>query len=373
MNVTIVTDRWDENGGGREQYLAELAAFLVRHGRAVDVFCHRVSGRPPDVTNLRVFDGLRVLAEVALNRAVACRHAENPGRPILAAQPVIGATHYQLHSGLVMESLAAERESFGGGLRQALFWPATWATPRRRRLLRRESRMLLASRGPRLMVFSARLADTLIRSFGVSPERVRVARQGVDLDRFHPPPDLSLASGPLRLLFVARNSLLKGFRATVAAFGEVAANGIAVQLTVAGGHADRRFGPMARHSGPGDAVRFVGRLGRDDLANLYRQSHILVHPSFHDPFPRVVLEALACGCAVVATRRCGTSELMTDGLEGALTDDPADVRSIVVAIRSLAAPDRLLEARRAAWGLAAHYPFDAHAEQVEDWLTEGLG
>ena len=72
------------------------------------------------------------------------------------------------------------------------------------------------------------------------------------------------------------------------------------------------------------AAIFVGPVG-DPVAD-YAAADALVLPSFYDPFGLVVLEAAACGLPVVTSRSTGASELLSDGLDGYVLDDPADDR-----------------------------------------------
>jgi glycosyltransferase involved in cell wall biosynthesis len=65
-----------------------------------------------------------------------------------------------------------------------------------------------------------------------------------------------------------------------------------------------------------ERVRFVGR--RNNVANILRASYCLALPSRWEGMPNVVLEAMAAGLPVIATRVEGTSELIVDGETGLL-------------------------------------------------------
>jgi glycosyltransferase involved in cell wall biosynthesis len=65
-----------------------------------------------------------------------------------------------------------------------------------------------------------------------------------------------------------------------------------------------------------ERVHFAGR--RSDVANIMRAATCLALPSRWEGMPNVVLEAMAAGLPVVATRVEGTSELITDGETGML-------------------------------------------------------
>jgi glycosyltransferase involved in cell wall biosynthesis len=100
--------------------------------------------------------------------------------------------------------------------------------------------------------------------------------------------------------------------------------------------------------GVDDAVHFVG--WRDDIASVYRAADVAILPSLHEPFGRVVVEAMAFEVPVVATSNGGPAEVLHDGIDGlleaprrpdewarrieGLLADPGARRSVVEAART---------------------------------------
>jgi glycosyltransferase involved in cell wall biosynthesis len=75
---------------------------------------------------------------------------------------------------------------------------------------------------------------------------------------------------------------------------------------------------------------------RDDVARWLEGADVVVHASrIPEPFGQVVVEGMAAGAAVVATRGGGPSELVRDGVDGLLVA-PDDVASMAAALRRLA-------------------------------------
>jgi glycosyltransferase involved in cell wall biosynthesis len=355
MNLLLATDRWDETGGGRERYLGELRASLTRRGSSITVMTREaVGGR-----------GLR--------QGIDRFRRSHPASLVLAASPLSGATHYQLHSGVHAAAYAAESEAYESALRRLCFGPALRLNIRRSRLLRAEARVLDASSGTRLMTFSAHSRDELQRLFGVSRDRIAVARPGVDLDVFRPPSAATAARssrpGEVRLLFAGHNFVLKGLRWALEAQAHARRQGIDARMVVAGRGPIRSFAAIARRLTIEPHVQFAGAVTRDALARLYRDSDLLIHPTFYDPFPRVIVEALASGVPVVTTRICGGAELITPGQNGFVVGDPRQVDAFADAIVSVADPGR-----RAAMGAIAadtgrRFDFETHVEDVANWLA----
>ena len=76
-------------------------------------------------------------------------------------------------------------------------------------------------------------------------------------------------------------------------------------------------------------VEVIGFIGRDELAQHFRLSSLLVLPTFEDNCPMVILEAMAAGLPVAASRVGGVPDLITPEKDGLMFDphDPADMRA----------------------------------------------
>lgn len=131
---------------------------------------------------------------------------------------------------------------------------------------------------------------------GFPRERLFVSPLGVDFQRFRPSPR---PPGPPRLLFVGSWSFQKG--------ADVLARAVRKrpdwQLTHVGMKGDIDFPP------PGSRFRSVGHQDHTRLAALMAEHHVLVLPSRQDGFGMVLLEALAAGLPVVASRMTGGPDI----------------------------------------------------------------
>ena len=372
-DLVIVTDDWDPEGGGRERYVAELASWLGGSGMHVLVLCRRSRGVPAAVVTVQAVRGPTMLAEPRLSRELSRLRRRFPGIPVLTTRPQVEATHYQLHSGIQREGLEAERRSYRSWLRRALFWPTLRLNPSRLRRLAAERGVLSGGSRVRLMAFTHATAAKLVAGLGVDRRRVSICPLGIDLERFHAPVVESRdAPGPparaLRTVFVGHNFALKGLRQAIEAVARGRARGLAVDLTVVGSCRDSGWRRLADRLGAAGHVHFAGALPQAELARLYRESDVLLHPTYFDAFARVMLEALASGCAVVATRACEAAELLQGEAAGIVIDDPEDVQAITDALEGLCVAGRLATMRPAAVSLARRFPFRGHAEAVRAWL-----
>jgi glycosyltransferase involved in cell wall biosynthesis len=112
-----------------------------------------------------------------------------------------------------------------------------------------------------------------------------------------------------------------------------ATRGLGVELRIVGG---RGWGSVDVES---DGVQWLGEVGDDELAALYRGARCLAYPSLYEGFGIPILEAMACGTPVVTSRGTGTEEV-AGGC--AVLVDPRDVHGIAAGIEQAAAQrDRL--------------------------------
>jgi glycogen(starch) synthase len=112
------------------------------------------------------------------------------------------------------------------------------------------------------------------------------------------------------LVFLGRLVSDKGVDVLLDALGLLATRGLRPGLTVVGdGPEAPRLRGQADRLGVGGQVEFLGTRTGEELVRLLNRHRILVVPSRYDePFGIVALEGIACGCAIVASRRGGLPE-----------------------------------------------------------------
>ena len=76
---------------------------------------------------------------------------------------------------------------------------------------------------------------------------------------------------------------------------------------------------MAEEYGINGRIRFAGWLSSEQLKEQYAAANVFLFPSRHEGMPNAVLEAMASGLPVVATRIAGNEELVVDGETGSLS------------------------------------------------------
>lgn len=116
---------------------------------------------------------------------------------------------------------------------------------------------------------------------------------------------------------------LKAYDVLLRALGQIAASGRRFELLIAGDGPERsRLELLADQLGIRQQVSFLGAV--DNVPELLASAHLLVHPSRSEGLSNTILEAMAEGLPVIATRVGGTPEIVSDGETGLLVspDEP---------------------------------------------------
>ncbi len=167
---------------------------------------------------------------------------------------------------------------------------------------------------------SRAVADFSIARAGLLPKKIVVICNGVDVARFSTarPADLSqfgISPGSQVLLTVGRLDRQKGLDDLVEAAALVVPKYPRAHFLMVGeGSERRRIELLICETGLADRVHLAG--WRPDIPELLAASYALVLSSHWEGLPNVILEAMAAGLPVVATRVEGTSELVNEGLTG---------------------------------------------------------
>ena len=101
---------------------------------------------------------------------------------------------------------------------------------------------------------------------------------------------------------------------------------------------------------------------RSDVEWYYAAADIYVGPSLEDAFALPPLEAMACGVPVVVSRQAGVSEVLTDGVDGLILEDPTDSGQLALFIeRLISEPESFGQLGSAAARTAYKYTWDENA------------
>jgi len=210
-------------------------------------------------------------------------------------------------------------------------------------------RFVLGRRNSRLIVQNRDDHDLLVGRGFVAPGRVTVIRgSGIDTDHYTPSPEP--ADGPVTVTYVGRMLEDKGVPALIEAHRLLRARGLAARLLLVGIPDPENPTTVSeatlRAWGREPGVEWRG--GVADVRPVWAESHIAVLPSRREGLPKSLLEAAACGRALVATDVPGCREIARAGVN-ALLVPPDDPGALAGALETLIR-DGSLRARFAAAG-----------------------
>lgn len=165
-----------------------------------------------------------------------------------------------------------------------------------------------------------------------------------------------------RLLYVGRLAATKGLPILLESLASLRSEYPDLVLTVVGDGPDRAVvEEQTTRLGLGQNVRFLGYRSQDEVCDEMGATDVFVLPSFAEGVPVVLMEALATGLPVVATRIAGIGELVEDGVSGYLVS-PGDPISLAERLRRLV-EDPALRSRFGAAGRAkVEKDFDVNRE-----------
>lgn len=201
-----------------------------------------------------------------------------------------------------------------------------------------------AFRGCESMVVSRQQLRGTARSSLTSLEQVHVVPNGVDLTLFHPGDrakarrTVGIADGFL-LTAVGRLNREKGFDVGLRALARIAPDYPDARLVVVGGGEERAgLETLAHRLGIADRTELVGPQSHERVADYLMASDIFLFPTRRDEAgPLVLLQAMACGLPVVASRIGGITEVVEapDGGRTGLLVRPGSIAELEAALRKL--------------------------------------
>lgn len=209
------------------------------------------------------------------------------------------------------------------------------ADPHGRNLLRRRVRRLLAPLVTEFVTVSRDLARWLIEEVGIPGRKVTHLCNGVDTRRFLPGDRdaarraLGVPDGLALVGTVGRLDPVKDHAGLIRAFTEELGQRPAILVVAGDGPAGPHLAELVRARGAGSRIRLLGE--RDDIPLVLRALDLFVLPSVGEGISNAILEAMATGLPVVATRVGGNSELVADGLTGRLIE-PGSTAALAEAI-----------------------------------------
>ena len=381
MRLALTYHRVDPSRGGAETYVVDLCNRLIQAGHRVSLFANdwRADALPPGLTTHRVpgagLTKWERLWNFASNSEQALKTAEADFDCTIG---FINTWHQDVlipQGGVHDASLEANSKRFPPGWRRQSYILGKRANPKRWIYAAIEARQYDPARRTRVVAVSQMVQGHLERFRGVDRNRVDVIPNAIDAGRLavDSPPStraefrakFGLGPDDLVALFVGHNYALKGLAPLLQALAHRTRRDPGrrpVHLVACGGRDVSRYRTLAADLGLSATVHLAGF--QPDIRPPFWASDFFVLPTYYDPCSLVVFEALACGLPVITTACNGAGELITEGREGFVINNPDARAHLADAIdRMTDDRDRAAMSARAA-ALGREQSLDRHVARL---------
>ncbi|KKS84808.1 MAG: Glycosyl transferase group 1 [Parcubacteria group bacterium GW2011_GWA2_43_11] len=165
-------------------------------------------------------------------------------------------------------------------------------------------------------------------------KKVKYIPNGIDTVKFFPKIIKEQTNGlVVSFLFVGRLSVQKGLDNALLALAEVKEKRpkIDFKFTIVGdGPLKKTLQEQANYLGINESCQFLGWMDRERLISEYQKHDIFLFPSLDEGMPNAVLEAMASGLAIIATKIPGNDELVVNNINGELITEKNELISAII-------------------------------------------
>lgn len=360
VKLAIVRQRYTPFGGA-ERFVERAIAGLRAAGLDVSVVSRKWQGSHQDVLCDPFYVG-RTWRDAGFARCV--QGLINSGRfdLVQSHERIPGCHVYRAGDGVHATWLELRAAS-----RRAKLDPTRFS-PWHRYTLAAESAMF-GHPGLRAVICNSLMVrDDIARRFGLPAARLHVIHNGVDLEYFRPATRGAESQAIRRshgvegegervILFVGSGFERKGVPTLLAALAEPQCRRFRAWI-VGRDKSQTDMEALARRLGVAGRVKFFG--GQDDVRPFYAAADLLALPTLYDPFPNVIVEALASGLPVVTTTTSGGAELVgADNGEVVPAGAPAELAAALARVA-----ERLPRAKEAARASVEHLGIEDMAAKL---------
>lgn len=369
MKIAIVVHHFDRDRGGAERFASDLALRMAGEAHEVHIHANTCREIPNGISYHKVpaVSRPRLLYEItfALNSSSEIQTCDYD--VVLGVNRTLFQDIHVLPSAMHIW-YRQDLKSIRNPLSRYLRGVSRAVSLKYRLMFYLEKRMYRHRSLKRVVANSNIVKESVIKNYGVAPDKMEVVYNDVDLEKFHPRnraelrdkarDELGLKDEKL-LLFVGHNFRLKGLHSFIKVISVLRERGLSGFKGLVVGRGKRKaYIREAKRLGCEDLIIFPG--WQENIESVYAASDLLLLPTFYDSFSLTMLEALASGLPVVTTSYCGASELITDGLEGYIVDDPWDAGKLADGVAELLNGDRLEKCSVKARELAERFPPSSH-------------
>lgn len=374
MKIAIVRKKFNPFGGA-ERYLNLLSAYLVREGHEVHVFANRWPGQGNNGVvfhRIPMIGGLSLLKVWSFAIAAWVSLKRFSGDVIFSNERLFSQDIYRASDG-VHRTWLGIRMKHSSPIRKLSFI----INPLHLSIRVLDWYIFNCRAYKKIIAPSEFIKGNILKEYKkVQPADIHVIYNGVDLERYRPEnkvkyrdstrKELGITGTDRLLLFVGTGFERKGLRYAIESLKYLPAN---TSLAVIGKGRTKLYRALAEDTGVQKRVKFLGPV--EGVERYYAAADVLVAPTLYEPMANVILEALATGISVVTSRDCGNAELITEGQDGWLIDNPNDPLEIANKVKNAILNANNPETERLAREKVTHFTLEMAAKNIINVICTG--
>lgn len=363
ISVALIRSRYSQDGGAERFVSRVLEALGSRNVQLALVTREWRGGKGFEVIVCNPFYIGRLWRDWSFARAV-CRELKSRSFDLVQSHERLSCCDvYRAGDGVHREWLVQRARVLGvlGRLGQAL-------NPYHHYVKWAEKRLFASPRLKAVICNSKMVKEEIRHYFGLPDEKLPIIHNGVDTEVFHPRlkrhrtevrTKYDIPEEATLFLFVGSGFERKGVAILLEVMAQMPPH--AYLLIVGRDKRMKNFQRRVEQLGLSGRVIFAG--SQPDVKPYYGCADALVLPTLYDPFPNVVLEAMASGLPVITSTKCGAAELV-ESSGGGLICDALDVLALGKAMQSLLVLERSAAMGRAARAVAERLDLSSMAHAL---------
>lgn len=334
LNIALIRQRYTADGGA-ERFTERAMTALRSQGMSITLITRAWrSANAADTITCNPFYIGSLWRDWGFAHAV-CRLLKTKKYDLVQSHERIACCDiYRAGDGVHREWLRQRMRTLGifGKLR-------IWLSPYHHYVKSSELALFRSSRLRAVICNSHMVKSEIQRYFALPGHKLHVIYNGVDVQAFSPElkrhrdavrKQFSIPQEATLFLFVGSGFERKGVRMVLEAMAQLPLN--AYLIVVGRDKRLKKFLQQTKALKIENRVRFVGV--QSDVKPFYGAADALVLPTLYDPFPNVILEAMAAGLPVITSAQCGAAELIEHGRNGYVCD-ALDTPVLIESMRAL--------------------------------------
>ncbi|WP_455820523.1 glycosyltransferase family 4 protein [Pseudomonas cerasi] len=336
IRLAIVRQKYRPDGGA-ERFISRALEALDNQAMDLNVITRQWQGQRQDNWKIHLCDPVkwgRISRERGFSNAARALWQREKFDIVQSHERIAGCDIYRAGDG-VHQRWLEQRSLILPTWRQKLLMSNRY----HRYVMKAEQEMYQAQELKAVICNAQMVKNEIIERFSIASDKIHVIYNAVNTDQFIPIDEaerrelrtkFALPINATILTYVGSGFERKGLAAAIKAIA-----GTDRYLVVVGkDKAEKQYRDLANELGCSQRVIFTGM--QPDTRQWYQMADGLLLPTLYDPFPNVILEAMACGLPVITSTTCGGSEFIQEGRNGYVCD-ALDIPSLQDAVMALPA------------------------------------